>query len=81
MFLDFKGGHWLSLYAGLWPDDARPAVEMRTMAGDLPDPAALPADVPNMKNQGGPFMFRLLWAWIAMGFRVPKLKPIAPLEA
>ncbi len=80
MFLEFKGGHWLSLYAVLWPEIERPAVEMRTMASDLLDPEILPDDVPNMRTQGGSFMFKLLWAWIAMGFRVPKLPPIAPLK-
>jgi hypothetical protein len=80
IFLEFKGGHWLSLYAGLWPDAQRPLVEMRTMTSDLADPATLPSDVPNMKTQGGTFMFKLLWAWIAMGLRTPKLPPIAPLS-
>ena len=45
VFVEFKGGHWLSLYgspAGAWP-----------AAG---------------------FYGRLLTAWIAMGFRVPKVE-------
>lgn len=80
IFLEFKGGHWLSLYAGLWPKSEQPAVEMRTMASDLRDAEMLPDDVPNMKTQGGSFMIKLLGAWIAMGFRVPKLPLIRPLH-
>ncbi|MDZ7602179.1 MAG: DUF6151 family protein [Hoeflea sp.] len=74
MFLEFLGGHWLSLYAGLWPDALRPPLEMRTMAGDFPDPAALPDDVPNLKQHSLRFYARLLGAWARMGFRNPKIE-------
>lgn len=73
VFLEFEKGHWLSLYAALWPAASRPAMEMRTMTRDLADPSALPADIPNSKTQSPGFMFKLLGAWIAMGFRVPKI--------
>lgn len=72
VWLDFSGGHWLSLYAGLWPDAERPPLEMRTMTGDAPDPAALPDDVPNLKSHSLRFYARLLGAWIRMGFHSPK---------
>lgn len=73
VFTEFQAGHWLSLYASLWPAAVRPKMEMRTMAGDLPDASVLPADMPNLKSQSGGFFAKLLWAWIAMGFRVPKM--------
>jgi len=72
VFLEFTGGHWLSLYAGLWPDGARPPLEMRTMTGDLDDPSTLPDDVPNLRQHSLRFYALLLGAWIRMGFRSPK---------
>lgn len=73
MFLEFQSGHWLSLYGGLWPAGTLPALEMRTMAMDLPDASVLPDDVPNAKRQSAAFMLKLLGAWMAMGFRSPKI--------
>ena len=71
MFLEFQGGHWLSLYAGLWPAADRPAMEMRTMVRD--SQTALPDDIPNLQSHNLRFMARLMGAWAAMGFRAPKL--------
>ncbi len=73
VFLEFKGGHWLSLYGGLWPQETLPPLEMRTMTADLPDASVLPDDVPNTKRQTLPFFAKLMGAWIAMGFRSPKM--------
>lgn len=72
-YLEFKGGHWLSLYGGLWPHGTKPAPTMRTMASDLPEGAALPDDIPNAKKQSLRFFAKLFWAWVAMGFRNPKM--------
>lgn len=72
LFLDFKGGHWLSLYAALWQGHAPPP-QMRSMVSDLPDPTTLPNDIPNARTQNARFMFALLRAWVAMGFRSPKI--------
>lgn len=80
LFTEFKHGHWLSLYASLWPEPSRPRMTLRTMVGDLPDASALPADMPNMKAQSGAFFVKLLAAWIAMGFRVPKVETSGPLR-
>lgn len=74
VFLDLNGGHWLSLYGRLWPEGARPRLEMRTMTGDLDDPSALPDDVPNLKQHSLSFYARLLGAWVRMGFRSPKFR-------
>lgn len=81
VFLDFRGGHWLSLYGGLWPAGTLPPLELRTMTSDLPDPAMLPADVPNRRHQSLGFFAKLLGAWIAMGFRSPYLAVSGKLEA
>ena len=74
LFLEFSGGHWLSLYGLLWPASTRPAVEMRTMVSDLPDASVLPDDVPNLKTRSLRFYARLMKAWIAMGFRSPRIE-------
>ena len=73
VFLEFSGGHWISLYGSLWPEGTLPPLQMRTMAGDLPDPSVLPDDVPNARSHSLPFFAKLLGAWIAMGFRRPKV--------
>lgn len=73
VFLEFTGGHWLSMYAGLWPTDRRPASEMRTMTSDLPLGQTLPEDLPNLRKHSVRFMLKLAAAWVAMGFRVPSV--------
>lgn len=73
VFLEMKGGHWLSLYLHLWPEEARPKAELRTMTGDLADRSGLPADIPNLETHTVAFYAKLLAAWIAMGFRNPKI--------
>jgi hypothetical protein len=70
IFMEMKGGHWLSLYAALWPDTDRPAIEMRTMTGTRSD---LPSDVPNLKTHSLGFYARLFGAWVKMGFRNPQI--------
>ncbi|MEX0956322.1 MAG: DUF6151 family protein [Rhizobiaceae bacterium] len=74
LFLEFQSGHWLSVYGGLWPKNALPPLQMRTMVMDLPDASVLPDDVPNARRQSASFMVKLLGAWAAMGFRVPKIR-------
>ena len=73
IFMEMKGAHWLDLYLNLWPETSRPRVNVRTMVGDLADPSALPGDIPNLKAQSASFYAKLLWAWVAMGFRTPKI--------
>lgn len=74
VFLEFQRGHWLSLYSRLWPASQRPAIELRTMISDRADGPPLPQDVPNARYQSFGFMVKLLGAWIAMGFKAPKLE-------
>ena len=73
VFLEFQSGHWLSLYGCLWPDGTLPALELRTMTSDLPDGTRLSDDVPSGKRQSVAFFAKPLGAWIAMGFRSPKI--------
>lgn len=73
IFLDFTQGHWLSLYADLWPHDARAPLQLRTMTRDAPDRQALPDDVPNLKTHNIRFFAMLIGAWAAMRFRTPKI--------
>jgi hypothetical protein len=80
VFMELRGGHWLSLYASLWPADVRPPIELRTMVSDLADRSFLPDDVPNCAYQSLGFYARLLGAWIAMGLRVPAVPVFAELE-
>jgi len=81
VFLEFKGGHWLSIYGAMWTEGRLPPLQMRTMTADLPDRSVLPADVPNLKGQSAGFFARLLGAWIAMGFRSPRVEVAGRLEA
>ncbi len=73
VFLEFSGGHWLSLYGCMWPKGTLPALEMRTMTMDLPAGTAPLDDIPNARRQSFSFMVKFLGAWIAMGFRRPKI--------
>jgi hypothetical protein len=72
MFLDFTKGHWLTMYRNRFPEGA-PPVEMRIMTQDRRDGVELADDVPNFSTHSGKAMARLLAAWMAMGFRRPKI--------
>ena len=72
MFLDFTKGHWLSVYRARIPD-AVPPLDMRVMTANRREGVALPEDAPNYAAHSGKFMWRLLAAWIAMGFRRPEI--------
>lgn len=72
VYLEFKGGHWLSLYGVLWPEAVMPPATMRTMAVDQPQTVPLPGDIPNARKQSLGFFAKLFGAWVAMGFRNPK---------
>jgi hypothetical protein len=60
MVMDFTKGHWLSFY-------------MRVMTEDRPAGATLPGEVPIYPKRSARFMWKLLLAWGAMGFRRPRL--------
>lgn len=82
VFTEFESGHWLSLFAVLWPEAVRPSPEIRTMTGDRPPGVPLDDRIPNARRHTAAFMLKLLGAWVAMGFRVPKVAvPGGRLEA
>ncbi|HTN98419.1 MAG TPA: hypothetical protein VL101_15710 [Nordella sp.] len=81
VFLEFKNGHWLSLYSCLWPEGALPAPELRTMTSDLPGDVSLGPDVPSGKRQTLRFYAKLLGVWIAMGFQAPQVPVNARINA
>jgi hypothetical protein len=72
MFLDFTGGHWLSLYRNRFPTGA-PPLEMRVMTNERRAGVELADDVPNYGGRSGKFMLKLIAAWIAMGLRRPEI--------
>jgi hypothetical protein len=74
IFLEFEDGHWLSLFAGLWPEDQRPALQIRTQTGDVPEGTVLDTALPAGFGPTAGFYARLLGEWIAMGFKSPKIK-------
>jgi hypothetical protein len=78
VFTEFQGGHWLSLYAGLWPEGQVPAMDVRTQTGDLPVEQRPDDSVPSGGWPTTKFYGRLLTAWIAMGFKVPEVKVEGP---
>ena len=72
--LEFTKGHWLSVYSARIPAEDRPAAEMRTMVKERPEGVDLPDDIPNYATPSGKFLWRLLTAWAAMGFRAPAVE-------
>ena len=75
MFLDFTKGHWLTLYRARMPGTV-PPLEMRVMTADRREGVVLPQDAPNYPAYTGKFMWKLLAAWAAMGFRSPKVEGV-----
>lgn len=73
MFLEFTNGHWLSVYRDRLAPSERPRIEIRTMTMDRPDGVQFSDAVPSYAKHSGRFMWQLLRAWVAMGFRTPKL--------
>ena len=72
MFLEFRNGHWLSIYRNRFSTDV-PDLEMRVMTQDRRAGAEFADDVPSYKRHSVKFMVKLLSAWISMGLRAPKV--------
>jgi hypothetical protein len=70
MFLEFTKGHWLSIYRNRFTD--APPIEQRTMVRDRPAGAPPLDGAPGYASHSAKFMWRLMKAWAAMGFRVPR---------
>jgi hypothetical protein len=78
--LDFTKGHWLSFYSCLWPAHTLPPVQMRTMTSDALEGTILSDNVPNHKRYAFSFFAKLMSAWVAMGFKIPKLRVNGTLQ-
>lgn len=76
MFLDFTKGHWLTLYRARVDGRVHP-LEMRVMTSDRRVGVVLPDDAPNHPARSGKAMRKLICAWVAMGFRIPKVDGVA----
>lgn len=72
MFLDFIKGHWLTVYRDRLPAGA-PPVEMGVMARDRENGLAHARGLPTYQAFPPKFMFRLMMAWLRMGFRRPAI--------
>ena len=72
MFLDFTKGHWLTMYRNRFPAGA-PPVELRIMTRDRREGVELADDLPNFSGHSGKALLRVVAAWMAMGFRRPKI--------
>ena len=75
MFADFTKGHWLTLYRARVSGPV-PPLEMRVMTVDRLVDVALPPDVPNHATHAGALIWKLMMAWMAMGFRKPKVEGV-----
>ncbi len=74
MFLEFSGGHWLSVYRDRLETAERPSIEIRTMTADRRASVEFTDSLPSYRRHSAWFMWRLFVAWAAMGFRAPKLE-------
>lgn len=74
LFLEFENGHWVSIYASRFVPHERPGIEMRTMTRDAPPGVEFTDQIPSYSTHGGGFMARLLWTWVLMGFRSPRIE-------
>jgi hypothetical protein len=72
MFGDFTKGHWLSMYRKRFVPGT-PPVAMRIMTKDRGADAVPKDDVPSYGGFPPRFLWKLLAAWIAMGFRNPDM--------
>jgi hypothetical protein len=73
VFVEFIGGHWLSIYTSMWPMSERERPTLRTQVTDAPQGTKFDSSIPAGKWTTVKFYARLAAAWAAMGFRTPKL--------
>lgn len=73
MFLDVSKAHWLTMYRNRFLNEA-PPVEMRVMTRDREPGVELANDMANHRTQSVKFFAKVLVAWIAMGFRTPRIE-------
>ncbi|WP_198147366.1 hypothetical protein [Gilvimarinus polysaccharolyticus] len=73
MFVEFKSGHWLSIYKNRFAAIDQPKIELRTMTGHRSPGVEFTDDIPSPKKHTAWFMWKLLASWAAMGFKAPKI--------
>lgn len=73
MFLEFTKGHWLSMYTNRLDSADRPPLDVRTMTMYRRPDVEFSDNIPSPKKHTVWFMWKLLSAWVAMGFRTPKI--------
>jgi len=77
MFLEFTQGHWVSLYknqiAEAENEQLPLEIEMRVMTSESRVDVEFTDDVPTHKKHPLKFMWKLIAAWAAMGFKSPKI--------
>ena len=75
MFLEVSKGHRLTVYCGRVIGPV-PPLQMRVMIAEGADHVALPNDVPAYPGRAGKFIWKLMMAWAAMGFRSPAVEGV-----
>ena len=73
MFLEFIDGHWLSVYKDRLKPEDRPPLEIRTMTEAKRPGVKFTDEIPSPNKHTVAFMWKLFAAWVAMGFKKPKL--------
>lgn len=73
MFLEMANGHWLSVYRQTIDQKDQPPIELRTMTADRRLNVEFNDNIPSPKKHTIDFMWKLMSAWIAMGFRAPEI--------
>jgi hypothetical protein len=68
MYLDFKNGHWLSVYRTALRGDL-PPLDMRVHTKSKAPGSDIPNDVPSYPGYSAKFMVKLFAAWVAMLLR------------
>ena len=65
MYLNFKNGHWVTMYRNRFKDEV-PPLEMRTCTKSKRKDVVLANDVPNFEGHSFKFLAKLIAAWIPM---------------
>ena len=67
------GTHFVMCRKDRFDSDDQPPLEMRTMTMDRRAGVTFDDDIPSPKKHSARFMWKLMTAWMAMGFRTPKV--------
>lgn len=73
MFFEFLDGHWLSIYKNRFNEEERPQTQIRTMTKYKNPDLVFNDSIPSPESHNFYFIYKLLTAWIAMGFKSPKI--------